>query len=97
MQISQKSGSEFCENVEMDEHAMNYYNFCLHFALVDVIIRYQIYFDKGEQTMKKLKLLSLLLAVLMLCGIVPLFSSCGKQKDGNVKLSKKTVEVHYYL
>ena len=43
--------------------------------------------------MKKLKLLSLLLAVLMLFSSAALFSSCGKQKDGNVKLSKKTVEV----
>ena len=43
--------------------------------------------------MKKTRILSLLLAILMLTGMVSLFSSCAGTKDGNVKLSRKIVEV----
>ena len=43
--------------------------------------------------MKKVKLLSLLLALLMLAGSAVLFSSCKKDTDGVVTLSRKTVRV----
>ena len=43
--------------------------------------------------MKKTRILSLLLAVVLLLGTAVLFSSCGNIKDGNVKLSKKTAQV----
>ena len=43
--------------------------------------------------MKKMKLLSLFLAVLMLCGCVALFASCGSIEEGILKLSKSTVDV----
>ena len=43
--------------------------------------------------MKKVKLLSLFLAVLMLCGTVTLFASCGGEKEGILELSKDVIEV----
>ncbi len=43
--------------------------------------------------MKKVKLLSLFLAVLMLCGTATLFASCGSIEEGILKLSKDTVDV----
>lgn len=43
--------------------------------------------------MRKTRFLSLLLAVLMLAGTAVLFSSCAGTKDGNVKLSKKMLDV----
>ena len=43
--------------------------------------------------MKKVKLLSLFLAVLMLCGTVTLFASCGGTKDGILELSETVVDV----
>ena len=43
--------------------------------------------------MKKIKLLSLFLALLMLCGTVTLFASCGGEQDGILELSKDTLEV----
>lgn len=41
--------------------------------------------------MKKMKIFSLLLAMLMLCSTAVLFSSCAKEQDGNVTLSGDTV------
>ena len=43
--------------------------------------------------MKKIRMLSLVLAILMLTGTVMLLSSCKKEKDGVVTLSRKTVEL----
>ena len=43
--------------------------------------------------MSKVKYLSFLLALLMLCGLVPIFASCAPEKDGIVKRSAKKVEV----
>ena len=43
--------------------------------------------------MKKIKLLSLFLALLMLCGTVTLFASCGGTEEGILELSKSTLEV----
>ena len=43
--------------------------------------------------MKKIKILSLILAVLMLAGMATLFSSCGKTEPGVITPSKDTVDV----
>ncbi len=43
--------------------------------------------------MKKVKLLSLFLAVLMLCGTVTLFASCGGVQEGILELSEKVIDV----
>ncbi|MBO7341901.1 MAG: hypothetical protein J6U87_04380 [Clostridia bacterium] len=43
--------------------------------------------------MRKVKLLSLFLAVLMLCGCVALFAFCGSIDEGILELSKSTVDV----
>ena len=43
--------------------------------------------------MSKLRILSLLLAVLMLGGIAVLFASCSGETDGDVELSKNVVDV----
>lgn len=43
--------------------------------------------------MRKIRILSLILALAMLTGAVMLLSSCKKEKDGIVSLSKKVIEV----
>ena len=43
--------------------------------------------------MKKTRILSLLIALLMLCGTVTLFTSCGSVEDGVVTLSGDEVTV----
>ena len=43
--------------------------------------------------MKKIRILSLILALVLLTGTVVLFSSCKKEKDGIVELGKKVIDV----
>ena len=43
--------------------------------------------------MKTLKLLSLALAFLLLCGCLPLFAACAPEKEGDISLSRKKIDV----